>query len=65
MTDIDIVMMVRWLRQMAETVPVVNGVSGNRYELTAEMLRGCLPPDHPMHPNQDGDDVPELGDPRA
>lgn len=53
---------VRWLRKQADTPWV--GINGNWIE-AAETLRKCLPSDHPLHPNQDQDDVPELGDPRA
>lgn len=28
-------------------------------------VRSALPSDHPLHPNQDQDDLPDLGDPRT
>ncbi len=56
-TEEEIVRVVRWLRRL--------GPDDSAYGVAANLLRRCLPNDHPMHPNQDRDDVPELGDPRA
>lgn len=61
-----IMAMVRELRNKAEVVSTMGKPkTDNNYGRAAEALRLCLPSDHPMHPNQDQDDVPELGDPRA
>ena len=56
---------VRQLRRLAGVSNLNKPESDNNYGRAAEALRRCLPSAHPMHPNQDQDDVPELGDPRA
>lgn len=65
--DAEVVTIVRDLRKMVEDVQKIAPDNEGLPALKKAILtmRLALEPNHPMHPNQDQDDVPELGDPRA
>ncbi len=69
MTDEDIALVEDIIRRLEELL--ADGII-SRHEPTVSRIRLLLlhtreelPPDHPLHPNQDHDDVPEFGDPRT
>ncbi len=63
---LDVEILLHGLTKLIETPVVARSPDVEmRLVKAIEHVRGQLPPDHPLHPNQDQDDLPEFGDPHA